>query len=176
MGRIPGADRTDQGTAARNDARGCCPRFAGHHSSRCRGYLNLLLQDPQSFGITDETRQILERCAKSVDQRRQIINQMLELSVLEGEETSLDYSVFSVRGMVNAVIAGGGYALKAEIAIDIPADSSLIEADRQKLSYIIDVLVANGMSYSKPAKKDLDHVTEAHRLTRSTGLQYRTTV
>ena len=102
--------------------------------------------------ITDETRQILERCAKSVDQERQIINQMLELSVLEGEETSLDYSVFSVGGMVNAVIAGGGYALKAEIAIDIPADL-LIEADRQKLSYIIDVLVANGVSYSKPPKK-----------------------
>jgi PAS domain S-box-containing protein len=116
------------------------------------GYLNLLLQDPQSFGVTDETRQILDRCAKSVDQERQIINQMLELSVLEGEETSLDYSVFSVAGMVNAVIAGGGYALKAEIAIDIPPDL-LFEADRQKLSYVIDVLVANGVSYSKPPKK-----------------------
>ncbi|HVP97320.1 PAS domain-containing sensor histidine kinase [Methanoregula sp.] len=116
------------------------------------GYLNLLLQDPQSFGVTEETRQILDRCAKSVDRERQIINQMLELSVLEGEETSLDYSVFSVGGMVNAVIAGGGYALKAEIAIDIPQDL-LFEADRQKLSYVIDVLVANGVSYSKPPKK-----------------------
>ena len=116
------------------------------------GYLNLLLQDPRSFGVTDETRQILERCAKSVDRERQIINQMLELSVLEGEETSLDYSVFSVAGMVNAVIAGGGYALKAEIAVDVPSDL-LFEADRQKLSYVIDVLVANGVAYSKPPKK-----------------------
>ena len=116
------------------------------------GYLNLLLQDPRSFGVTAETRQILERCAKSVDRERQIINQMLELSVLDGEETSLDYSVFSVAGMVNAAITGGGYALKAEIAIDVPSDL-LFEADRQKLSYVIDVLVANGVAYSKPPKK-----------------------
>ena len=116
------------------------------------GYLNLLLQDPRSFGVTEETRQILERCATSVDRERQIINQMLELSVLDGEETSLDYTVFSVAGMVNAAITGGGYALKAEIAIDVPSDL-LFEADRQKLSYVIDVLVANGVAYSKPPKK-----------------------
>jgi PAS domain S-box-containing protein len=116
------------------------------------GYLNLLLQDPKSFGVTDETRQILDRCAKSVDQERQIINQMLELSMLEGEETSLDYSVFSVRGMVNAVISSGGYALKAEIAIDIPPDLTF-EADRQKLAHVLDVLLGNGVTYSKPPKK-----------------------
>ncbi len=116
------------------------------------GYLNLLLQDRNSFGITDETWQILDRCAKSVDQERQIINQMLELSVLEGEETSLDYSVFSVPGIVNGVIANGGYTLKAEIAVDIPHDLHF-EADRQKLSYVVDVLIANGVNYSKPPKK-----------------------
>lgn len=116
------------------------------------GYLNLILQDPQAFGVTGETRQILEKCSKSVDRERQIINQMLELSVLDGEETSLDYSIFSVREMIDAIIANGGYALKAEIAIDVPPDLTF-EADRQKLSYVIDVLLANGVSYSKPPKK-----------------------
>ncbi|MGD0533872.1 MAG: PAS domain-containing sensor histidine kinase [Methanoregula sp.] len=116
------------------------------------GYLNLLLHDPHSFGVTDETRQILDRCTKSVDQERQIINQMLEVSVVEGEVISLDYSVFSVLGMVNAVIASGGYAIKAEIVIDIPPNLTF-EADRQKLSYVINALVANGVTYSKPPKK-----------------------
>ncbi len=116
------------------------------------GYLNLLLQDPHSFGVTDETWQILDRCAKSVDRERQIINQMLELSILEEEDTVLDYAVFPASGMIDSVIANGGYALKAEIAIDIPKDL-LFEADRQKLSYVLDVLVANGVSYSKPPKK-----------------------
>ena len=116
------------------------------------GYINLLLQDRNSFGITDETWQILDRCAKSVDRERHIINQMLQLSVLEGEETSLDYSVFSVAGMVNTAVATGGYTLKAEIAIDIPQDL-LFEADRQKLSYVLDVLIANAVNYSKNPKK-----------------------
>ncbi|MGA9621410.1 PAS domain S-box protein [Methanoregula sp.] len=116
------------------------------------GYLNLLLQDRTSFGVTDETWQILDRCAKSVDRERQIINQMMELSVLEGEETNLDYSVFPVLGMVNTVIANGGYTLKAEISIDVPQDL-IFEADRQKLSYVLDVLIANGVNYSKPPKK-----------------------
>ena len=116
------------------------------------GYLNLLLQDTKAFGLTEETKQILERCAKSVDSERQIINHMLELSVLEEEETGLDYSVFSVREMVNSVIATGGYAHKAEVAIDIPADLT-IDADKQKLSRVIDVLTGNGIAYSQPPKK-----------------------
>ena len=116
------------------------------------GYLNLLLQDPKSFGVTGETRKILEQCAKSVDSERQIINHMLELSVLEEEETGLDYSVFSVKEMVTSVIAAGGYALMADIAVDIPAGITF-EADRQKLSRVIDVLIANGIAYSKPQKK-----------------------
>ena len=45
------------------------------------GYLNLLVQDPTGFGITDDTKKILERCLVSVERERQIINQMLELSV-----------------------------------------------------------------------------------------------
>jgi len=44
------------------------------------GYLNLLIQDPEGFGILDETKKMLERCLVSVDRERQIINQMLERS------------------------------------------------------------------------------------------------
>ena len=44
------------------------------------GYLNLLVQDPEGFGIIDDTKKILERCLVSVERERQIINQMLDLS------------------------------------------------------------------------------------------------
>ncbi|HNX16935.1 MAG TPA: PAS domain-containing sensor histidine kinase [Methanoregula sp.] len=116
------------------------------------GYLNLLLSDPRSFGITPDARQIIDRCAKSVDQERQIINQMLQPSVMEGEETSLDYSVFSVPEVVSAVITSGGYALKADIATDIPPDLTF-EADQRKFANVLNVLIANGVTYSKPPKK-----------------------
>ena len=58
------------------------------------GYLSLLTQDPKTYGVTDETRTILDRCAKNVDRERQIINQMLELSVLDSGKIPLKYSVF----------------------------------------------------------------------------------
>lgn len=116
------------------------------------GYLHLLIHDPRSFGLTPEARQIIDRCAKSIDQERQIINQMLQPSVLEGEEKSLDYSEFSVQDEVNHVITSGGYSLKADIVIDIPQNLTF-EADRQKIAHVIDVLIANGVNYSKPPKK-----------------------
>ncbi len=47
------------------------------------GYLNLLISDPPGFGILEDTKKILERCLVSIDRERQIINQMLDLSVLD---------------------------------------------------------------------------------------------
>ncbi len=60
------------------------------------GYINLLMQDPETYGVSEETRIILDRCAKSVDRERQIINQMLELSVIDAGKTSSGiFSFFS---------------------------------------------------------------------------------
>jgi PAS domain S-box-containing protein len=116
------------------------------------GYLNLLMQDPQAFGVTEETRQILERCVKSVDRERQIINQMLELSVLDAGETELNYSIFSVPELVRSIVEEGGYAVKAEIHTDLPADLTF-DADREKIAMTIDAMLTNGVTYSKPPRK-----------------------
>ncbi|MEN6444188.1 MAG: PAS domain-containing sensor histidine kinase [Methanoregula sp.] len=116
------------------------------------GYLNLLLQDPKAFGVTEETRQILERCVKSVDRERQIIDQMLELSVLDSGDTELDYSVFRVADLVKTIVTDGGYAGKAEINNTIPPDLTF-EADKEKIATVIDILLANGVTYSKSPKK-----------------------
>ena len=62
--------------------------------------------------MTDETKIILDRCAKSVDHERQIINQMLELSVLDTGKIPLNYSTFSPSGMVQSIVDAGGYATK----------------------------------------------------------------
>ena len=35
------------------------------------GYIEMLTQDPKTYGITEKTRLILDRCAKSVDRERQ---------------------------------------------------------------------------------------------------------
>ncbi len=116
------------------------------------GYLNLLTEDPKTYGVTDETRVILDRCAKSVDRERQIINKMLELSVLDAGKIPLSYSVFSPEEMIRSVIDAGGYATKAEITVDIP-HTITFEADAGKISSVIVSMISNAVNYSKPPRK-----------------------
>jgi PAS domain S-box-containing protein len=116
------------------------------------GYIEMLTQDPEAFGVTEETRLILDRCAKSVDRERQIINQMLELSVLDTGNISLKYSVFSVPDLLNKIIDVGGYRENAEITIDVPMDLTF-EADEYKISNVIDSMLSNAVNYSTPPRK-----------------------
>ena len=116
------------------------------------GYLNLLISDPEGFGIVDETKKILERCLASVDRERQIINQMLELSVLESGKLRLSYSSFTLESVVKSVLDTGGYSSKAEISTDIP-ESVTLNADMDRIYSVIDYLLSNAVNYSKPPRK-----------------------
>jgi len=116
------------------------------------GYLNLLMQDPKGFGLTEETKQILDRCLQSVDRERQIINQMLEFSVLDSGKTDLDYSTFSMNTLVKDIIDTGGYAMKADITIEIPPDL-VFEADQNKIYVVINSMLSNAVNYSKPPRR-----------------------
>jgi len=116
------------------------------------GYLNLLIQDPQGFGILDETKKLLERCLVSVERERQIINQMLDLSVLESGKLHLSYSNFSLASLVKSVLDAGGYPAKSEVTLDLPADL-ILSADMDRLYSVLDSLLANAVNYSKPPRK-----------------------
>jgi len=116
------------------------------------GYLNLLISDPQGFGIVDDTKKILERCLVSVDRERQIINQMLELSVLESGKLKLSISEFPFEPLVQGVLDTSGYPSKAEIRLDIPAGLVLV-ADRERLYNVLDSILSNAINYSKPPRK-----------------------
>jgi len=116
------------------------------------GYLNLLTQDPTTYGVNDETRAILDRCAKSVDRESQIINQMLELSVLDAGKIPLSYSVVPISDLLKTIVDTGGYASKADLVVDALPDATM-EADEHKLSIVIDSMLSNAVNYSKPPRK-----------------------
>jgi PAS domain S-box-containing protein len=116
------------------------------------GYLNLLISDPEGFGIVDETKKILERCLLSVDRERQIINQMLELSVLESGKLHLSLSEFPLEALVQTVLDTSGYHSKAEVSVTMP-EGIVIMADRDRLYNVVDSLLSNAINYSKPPRK-----------------------
>jgi PAS domain S-box-containing protein len=116
------------------------------------GYLNLLVQDPAGFGIPEPTKKILERCLVSVERERQIINQMLELSVLESGRLHISLSKFPLITLVKSVLDTGGYISKADIMLDIP-DSLIITADMDRLYGVFDALLSNAVNFSKPPRE-----------------------
>jgi PAS domain S-box-containing protein len=116
------------------------------------GYLNLLIQDPDGFGILDSTKKMLERCLVSVERERQIINQMLELSVLESGKIQLTITRFSLPALIQSVLDTCGYLSKGDVTMDIP-DDLVIEADRDRLYSVLDSILSNAVNYSKPPRK-----------------------
>jgi len=116
------------------------------------GYLNLLTGNPQAYGVNDETRIILDRCAKNVDRERQIINRMLELSTLDSGKIALEYSHFALTGVLKSIVDAGGYRAKADIMIDVPEDLA-IDGDENKLATVFDSIISNAVNYSKPPRK-----------------------
>lgn len=112
------------------------------------GYLNILLDDPDGYGIAKGTETILNRCLSCVERERQIINQMLEFSVLESGKIRLDYSVFSVPDLVASLVSTGGYAAQAEINVDLPRDLTF-NADAVKIGTVIDSMLANSIAFSR---------------------------
>jgi len=116
------------------------------------GYLNLLLSDAEGFGIKEDTKKILERCLVSVDRERQIINQMLDLSVLESGKFHLTPSTFPLAPLVRKVLDAGGYATKAELTVDIE-DSIQVIGDKDRLFSVLDALLSNAVNFSKPPRK-----------------------
>ncbi len=116
------------------------------------GYLNLLIQDPEGFGIHEDTKRILERCLASVDRERQIINQMLELSVLDSGKLHLNLSKFSLLLLINSVLDSGEYRTKAEIITGIPINLR-VHADMERLFGVFDSLLSNAVNFSRPPRK-----------------------
>jgi PAS domain S-box-containing protein len=118
------------------------------------GYLNLLIQDPEGFGLNEETQRIITLCLKNVDRERQIVNQMLELTILDSGKIRLQYSEFHIANLVNSVAEAGGYQLQGELENRIPPDV-LIRADMDRLYVVLDSIISNAVKYSKPPRKIL---------------------
>ncbi|MDD5142901.1 PAS domain-containing sensor histidine kinase [Methanoregula sp.] len=116
------------------------------------GYLNLLLSDADGFGIKEDTKKILERCLTSVDRERQIINQMLDLSVLESGKLQLTTSTFPLAPLVRNVLDAGEFAAKAELTVNIE-DSIQVTGDKERLFSVLDSLLSNAVNFSKPPRK-----------------------
>jgi PAS domain S-box-containing protein len=116
------------------------------------GYLDMLITDPEEFGISEDTKKILGRCLQSADRERRIINQMIDFSVIDSGKLPINYSTFSVRELLKNIINASGHSMKADIACEIPPDLTFI-GDGHKISIVVDSILSNAVNYSTPPRK-----------------------
>jgi anti-anti-sigma factor len=127
------------------------------------GYLQLMLDDPDSYGMNADAKVILGKCSKNIDQMREIIEHILKLSGLGyGPEQMLpkfkpNYREISPRQLLISYITV--IRCSSDIAVDITIRDDLkIITDSEYFFLIIQSLIYNIIRYSKsPAKIEISH-------------------
>ncbi len=127
------------------------------------GYLNLVLEDPDSYGLNADAKTILGKCSKNVDLMRDIIEHMIKLSGLGyGPEQMLprfkpQYREISPRELLISYITV--LRCSSDIAVEIRIRDELkLITDSEYFYLIIQSLMFTIIRYSKsPARIDISH-------------------
>jgi anti-anti-sigma factor len=127
------------------------------------GYLHLVLDDPDSYGLNADAKVILGKCSKNIDLMREMIEHILKLSSLGyGPEQMLpkfkpNYREISPRQLLISYISVIRCSSDIAVDITIPDELKLI-TDSEYFYLILQSLMYNIIRYSKsPAKIEISH-------------------
>ncbi|RXE57216.1 histidine kinase [Methanoculleus taiwanensis] len=116
------------------------------------GYLRLMLDDPEYYALNDEACRLLGLCLESSSHECEVVDKMLELSLLAMEHVELQISDVAARPLIESVIADGGYDRDAVIENEVP-EGLHIRGDRDRLHQVLESLISNAVKYNKPPRK-----------------------
>lgn len=116
------------------------------------GYLNILVEDPGVFGLSEEVQRMLQKCLESVERERYIVERMLELSLLYEGKFRLNLTAVPLLELVRSVIGKSGCADDAEFFLEVPVDT-VITADRDCMQSILLSLISNAVQFSSPPRR-----------------------
>jgi anti-anti-sigma factor len=122
------------------------------------GYLHMILEEPESFGVNADLRPLLEKCSGNIDQVKEIIEHIIKLSDMGyGPEQMLprfkpQYRETSPHSLLASYISVLKCSGDIQITLSIPEDLKIV-TDSEYFFLIIQSLVFNLIRYSPvPAK------------------------
>jgi PAS domain S-box-containing protein len=126
------------------------------------GYLRMILDDPEYYGLTAETNRLLAFCLESSEHERKVVDKMLELSLIAMDHVELVISDICVRRLLDTVIIDGGYRQHSYIKNEVPEEVH-VWGDSDRLYQVLESLVSNAVKYNKPPKKVWIRYTESNK-------------
>ncbi len=125
------------------------------------GYLNMILEEPDAYGLNAEGRALLDKCSENVGHMREIIDHVIKLSDMGyGPEQMLprfkpQYRQTSPKVLLNGYISVLKSSSDIAIDIEIPEDLKIV-TDSEYFYLIVQSLVFNVVRYSAgPARIEI---------------------
>ncbi len=115
-----------------------------------KGYIELLVSE--SLGsITDEQRHALQVSQQSTNRLENLIEDLIMVSLASRDELSIKQEIVDIRRLANlAVKSAADKALERGVTIHAVIDDDLpsIQADSQKIAWVLNQLVDNGIKFT----------------------------
>ena len=112
-----------------------------------------LLLEPNLGTITPEQKELLETVRDSADRLLRIINDLLDLSRLEGGVSQLNHSEIAVEALLGDMAQEIKPILEAAeqtLEVECPPDLGVVSVDRDRIRHVFINLLTNASKYSPP--------------------------
>ncbi len=145
------------------------------------GYSEILQEEATDEDLT-EFKDDLEKIYRSGKHLLELINQILDLSKIEADKMTIDYSQFALRPFLEELthmLQPQMREQKNTFMIDLPDYLSIMETDQNKLKQVLLNLLSNAAKFTKNGQVSLivrnfsdrqDHLSGIHFKVKDTGI------
>jgi PAS domain S-box-containing protein len=118
------------------------------------GFLDLLIEQADQYRILPDVLKILKKVRTYVEMEREIVNKILSISLLESVHHQFrpPLEPVTIRELIELVIQQEKCRDEAAVVLNIPKDT-VITSNGAIIFEIIDTLVSNAVTYSRPPRQ-----------------------
>jgi PAS domain S-box-containing protein len=118
------------------------------------GFLDLLIEQADQYQILPDVLKILKKVRTYVEMEREIVNKILSISLLESVHNQFrpPLEPVPIRELIELVIQQEKCRDEAAVGLNIPKDTVII-SNGAIIFEIIDTLVSNAVTYSRPPRQ-----------------------